>query len=134
MKVYHKGNYMNYMEINYKTSSGTQKNDAIVIKYLPGVSSHDVQIVGLKKGTGKIRFQIRDAKASYQELEIVVKDLQDIDAGPDYGTPDGGPDKGAGDVGSKEASTSDKGSKEASTSDKGSPDTAATVDAAASKE
>ncbi len=127
--------YKDFLEVRY----GTAKNDSIVIKYEPGQDSHTIQLVGLKSSAGKklkVRFQIRDSKSGFQDLEVVVKDLQNVDAGPsidygalpDLGKPDSGPppneagaaDKGAADQGAtKEASTpADKG---------------ATVDSAATK-
>lgn len=117
--------YDKIMELTY----GTQKNAGIVIKYEAGVKSHTVRLKGLKAGKGHyVRFQIRNSKY-YQDLEFMVKDITNPDAGPDTGVPDGG----VADISTMEASTGDMAAKEASTADMATTKEASTVDLAATE-
>ena len=117
--------YDKIMELTY----GTQKNEAIVIKYEAGTKSHTVRLKGLKEGKGYVRFQIRNTK-SYQDLEFDVKDITNPDSGPDTGVPDGGVADLASTV---EASTGDMAAKEASTADMAATKEASAVDMAATE-
>lgn len=127
--------YVDVINDDYKmvllVTYNQQSNDQIVVVFQPNDDTEKVSVKGIAKGTGTVRFRLRDTSA-VQSLTIKVNEITYPDAGPDpdYGAPDASVmEGGTGDTGVMEGGTGDKGT----TSDTGTTgDTGTTSDSAAS--